>query len=70
MEEMDIVRFSESDLAAMGMNNLAYIKPVLVNEVKAFEIYTAEGTSVTTVPTYELAALVIRQHDLEPVSVH
>ena len=70
MEEMDIVRFSESDLAAMGMNNLAYIKPVLVNEVKAFENYTAEGSTVTTVRTYELAAVVIRQHDLEPDSVH
>lgn len=66
----ETARMSAKDLTALGVGYVAYIKPVVVNEVRAFAIHTADGNEVTTVPTAELAAVVIRQNDLEPVLVH
>jgi hypothetical protein len=63
-------RMTDKDMIALGVSNIAYVKPVIINQVKAYAIHTADGVEVTTVPSQELADVVIRQNDLEPVRVH
>lgn len=66
----DIRRISLQDLAALGVNQIAYVKPVEIEHEQRFAVHTADGTGVTVFPSRELANLAIRQNDLEPVSVH
>ncbi len=62
------------DFLALGLRDLAYVKPAVVTEGEAtqlvFEIHTADGTPVGAAATRELAFAAIRQNGLEPVSAH
>ena len=71
MNEFEHIRHMTSrELALFGMQDLAYVKPVLVDGVIAFAVHAADGTQVTVLPDREIALATVRQHDLEPLSVH
>jgi hypothetical protein len=61
---------SPTDLARLGMNFVAYVKPIVVEEELRFAICAADGTQMGLAPNRELAFAAIRQHELEPLSVH
>jgi hypothetical protein len=46
------------------------IKPVTVNDHLAFAIHAADGTPMAVLDDRLIAAAAVRQHDLEPLSVH
>jgi hypothetical protein len=58
------------EFVALGMQNVAYIKPVTVNDHLAFAIHAADGTPMAVLDDRLIAAAAVRQHDLEPLSVH
>jgi hypothetical protein len=71
MKEFEGIRhMSSRELALFGMQDLAYVKPVVVNGVTAFAVHAADGTQITVLPDREIALATLRQHDLEPLSVH
>lgn len=72
MKEIERIRhMSSRELALFGMQDLAYVKPVIVNDgVTAFAVHAADGTQITVLPDREIALATLRQHDLEPLSVH
>jgi len=71
MKEFEGIRnISSRELAVFGMQDLAYVKPVVVNGVTGFAVHAADGTQVAVLPDREIALATIRQHDLEPLSVH
>ena len=43
---------------------------VTVEGIKAYAIYLADGTQLAIAPTREVAFAAVRQHELEPASVH
>lgn len=61
---------SSKELAALGMDHMAYIKAVLHNGNTSYAIHAADGTPLTVMGELETAIAAIRQHDLEPVRVH
>lgn len=65
-----ILRFTARDFEALGMEQLAYVKPVEVDGRAAFAVHAADGTELAVMPDREVARAAIRQYDLEPVSVH
>ncbi len=58
------------DFAAMGMQQVAYIRPTLVNGVTAFAIHAADGTQIGMAPNRDVAFAAVLQNELEPVSLH
>lgn len=66
------IEISKRDLAVLGLHRLAYVKPVQnENDVVQLAIYAADGTRLATMDNRrDIAFAAIRQHDLEPVSVH
>jgi hypothetical protein len=71
MKEFERVRqMSSRELALFGMQDLAYVKAVVVNGVVAFAVHAADGTQVAVLPDRDVALATVRQHDLEPLSVH
>jgi hypothetical protein len=71
MKEFEHVRqISPREFALLGMQDLAYVKAVIVNGVTAFAVHAADGTQVAVLPDREIAVATVRQHELEPLSVH
>jgi hypothetical protein len=71
MKEFERIRqMSSRELALFGMQDLAYVKAVLIDGTTAFAVHAADGTQITVLPDREIALATIRQHDLEPLSVH
>lgn len=61
---------SDHDLAILGLQYVAYVKPIDVRGEPAFSIHAADGTEIAVLGNREIALATIRQHDMEPVCVH
>jgi hypothetical protein len=71
MKEIERLRhLTARDFALLGVQDLAYVKQVSVNDVTAYALHAADGTQIAVLPDREIAFATLRQHDLEPVSVH
>lgn len=70
---MDIERIRQMtarDLALFGVQDLAYIKRVTVDGTTGYAVHAADGTQIAMLPDRDVAFATVRQHDLEPMSVH
>ena len=63
-------RISQQELGLLGMEDMAYVKPVIVDGRRAFAVHAADGTEIGIMAYLEVALAAVRQHDMEPVSVH
>jgi len=71
MNQIEKLRqITPKEFALLGMQDMAYIKRVVATDGVAFAIHAADGTEVALLPDREVALATVRQHDLEPVSVH
>lgn len=61
---------SAREFAHLGMSDIAYVKRVVVDNEPVYELHAADGTPIGVVRDRETAFAALRQHDLEPVSVH
>ncbi len=61
---------SAADWAAFGLQQMAYIRPVLVNGVRGMAIHAADGTPIGAAPDARLAMAAILQHEMEPMWMH
>ncbi|HXM84549.1 MAG TPA: DUF1150 family protein [Stellaceae bacterium] len=46
------------------------MRRVTVNDQPAYAIHAADGTPMGVMPRLDVAQVAVRQHDLEPLSVH
>ncbi len=63
-------QITERDLAALGVQDLAFVKTVSVNDEVVYAIHAADGTQMALMSDRDVAFAAIRQNGLEPVSVH
>jgi hypothetical protein len=61
---------SDHDLSVLGLQFVAYVKPVAVQGSTAYSIHAADGTEIAVMDDRALALAAIRSHDLEPVCVN
>ncbi len=66
----DIRTLSPADLGRLGMEQLAYVKPVILNGARAFAIHAADGTPMAVAQDHSLAMAAIVQHEMVPAQVH
>jgi hypothetical protein len=66
----DIRTITPQDLAALGMQDMAYLRATTLEGMTGFGIFAADGRQLAFAPSRALAEATIREHDLEPVSVH
>lgn len=71
MNSIERIKYmSASDLALLGVQDLAYIKRVVVDGATGYAVHAADGTEIAVLPDRDVAFATVRQHDLEPLSVH
>lgn len=61
---------SPKDFLAFGMDHVAYIKPVQQDGATMFAVHAADGTPLTVIAGRDVAFATVRQHEMEPLSVH
>lgn len=60
---------SMQDFLAFGVQQIAYIRPVMMNGSETFAIHAADGTPLAFHENEDSARALTRQNDLEPVTV-
>ncbi len=63
-------QLSKRDFAALGIGDMAYVRPIVEAGKVMFAIHTADGRLAALAETQALAFATVRQNDLQPVSVH
>ncbi|HXQ65732.1 MAG TPA: DUF1150 family protein [Alphaproteobacteria bacterium] len=66
----DLRTITSRELYVLGLQELAYVKKVSEKGADAYAVFAADGTQLGLMATRELAFATLKQHDLEPVSVH
>jgi hypothetical protein len=61
---------SARELGLLGVNDVAYVKRIVEDGNEAFAVHAADGTRIAVMGNRDLAFLVVRQNDMEPMSVH
>jgi hypothetical protein len=61
---------SPQDFVTLGVNVVAFVKPVRVDSHHGYAICAADGRQMAVVGDHDQAVAAIIQNDLEPVSVH
>jgi hypothetical protein len=67
---LDIHHISAAQLASLGMEEIAFVKPVMTDNGPAFAIHAADGTPMAIASNVNLAAAAIIQNDMVPSLVH
>jgi hypothetical protein len=67
---LDIHHISADQLAMLGMEEIAFVKPVMTEQGPAFAIHAADGTPMAIASDATLAVAAIVQNDMRPNLVH
>ncbi len=67
---VQIRQITTQDLAALGVHDIAYIKPKTIDGQQVFAVHAADGAELAVLPSRESAFAAVRQNDMEPLSVH
>ena len=65
-----IRQLSVRELGLLGVNDVAYVKRIVEDGKEAFAVHAADGNRIAVLPNRDYAVAVIRQNDMEPMSVH
>jgi hypothetical protein len=65
-----IRQMSARELALFGMQDIAYIKRVEIDGSTGYAVHAADGTQIAVLADRDIAFATVRQHDLEPLSLH
>lgn len=68
MEELKLL--TDNELMFLGVQNLAYVKPVQADGNDLFVIYSADGTEIGTAEDKGEVRLVLLKNNLRPVALH
>ncbi|HWX49660.1 MAG TPA: DUF1150 family protein [Roseomonas sp.] len=63
-------QLAPAEWARFGAEQIAYIRPILVDGNHAVAIHAADGTQIGAAPDATLATAAILQHEMVPVLVH
>lgn len=62
-------RLSQGDFLSFGLHQIAYVRPVTVENRRVWAIHAADGTPLHLADSAQTAGVLIRQNDLEPMTV-
>lgn len=63
-------QLAPAEWARFGAEQIAYIRPVVVDGAQIVAIYSADGTQIGAAPDASLATAAILQHEMVPLLVH
>lgn len=70
LDTIKLKTITAQDLAALGIGEVAYLRPVEIKGEMLFAIMAANGQQIGLAPDYDSAVGAIGQHDLELITIH
>jgi hypothetical protein len=71
MDQLQRIRqISARDFMTLGVGDVAYIKPAVVQDKLSYVIFSADGTILGAAEDRDVAFAAVRQQGLEPMSAH
>ncbi len=67
---IDVRAITPDQLQQLGMAQLAYVKPVMLNGAAMFAIHGADGSPMAVAEDRDIAMAAIVQHEMIPALVH
>ena len=67
---LNLRQLSTKQFSSLGVSQLAYVKPVLLNGARAFAIHGADGTPMAVAGDEAVAMAAIEQHEMVATRVH
>ena len=61
---------SDYDLAVLGLEYVAYVKPMKVEGNAVYSVHAADGTEIAVLGNRDIAVATICHHNMEPVCLH
>lgn len=61
---------SHQDFLNFGVHQIAYIKPIRMEEGQAYAIHAADGTALSVMDSLDGAILLAKHNNLYPVTIH
>lgn len=70
LDTVNLRSITQQDLAALGLDEVAYVRHVVVQGEDLYAIMAANGRQIGLAPTYDQAVGAIQEHELGHASVH
>ena len=67
---VSLKNISQSDWETFGLEDIAYLRPTVVDGQPVFAIHAADGSQLALAASRDVGVAAMQQHDLEPVSLH
>ena len=67
---IDARHITPAELQQLGMTQIAYVKPIMLNGAAMFAIHGADGSPMAVAEDRDLALAAIVQHEMIPTLVH
>ena len=68
--QVDIRHLSAIQLAQLGISQIAYVRPLVMDGTAAFAICAADGTQMAIATDRDVAEAAIREHEMVPLALH
>jgi hypothetical protein len=68
--QLERTKLEDLMMAMVGLETMAYIKPVRDGLVMSYAVFAADGTQLAMFETEEKAVYTAMKHNLAPVSIH
>jgi hypothetical protein len=69
-EPLDIRHLSSEQLGRLGVQQIAYVKAVMMNGMVAYAIHAADGTQMAVADNRDVAIAAVHQHEMLASLVH
>jgi hypothetical protein len=70
VERIDIRHISIEQLARLGVSQIAYVKPIMMNGAPAYAIHAADGTPMAVAGDRDVAIAAVHQQEMLATMVH
>jgi hypothetical protein len=70
LPQLDIRHISAEQLAGLGVSQIAYVKPVLLNGARVYAIHAADGTPMAVAGDRDPAIAAVVEHEMLASLVH
>ena len=67
---IDVRHITPDQLQQLGLSQIAYVKPIMLNGSAMFAIHGADGSPMAVADDRDLAVAAIKQHEMIPTLVH
>lgn len=68
--QLERAQLEELMMAMVGLETMAYIKPITVHDMTQYAVFAADGTQLALFDTAETAYYNAVKHNLSPASIH